>query len=91
MGDQSEDSGAQNARLMRHWLTTRILAMRSYVSMLPNSSDAVERLRGEAGEKRAARIITFVLKELGYEIVTPLEDSNNSVRRTVAGVFGSKK
>lgn len=83
------DARVRHAPLIRQWLTTRLIGLRSYISMLPDSTEVVDKLRGEDGEKRAARIINHAMKELGYEIETPVESKNSQVRRAVAGVFGS--
>jgi hypothetical protein len=53
------------------------------VSCLDGNVEVVDRLKGEEGEKRLARIIAFILKELGHETDTPVENAASHVRRTL--------
>jgi hypothetical protein len=87
----SAPPGDTNRALTRKWLARTMQSLLVYVSMLENGRAAVDRLKGPEGEKRLARIINFILKELGYEIETPLADASNRVRRAVAGVLGPKE
>lgn len=80
-----------NASLLRRWLANRMVGFRSYISMLPDSTATVDRLRGPDGEKRVARIIEFTMQELGYENATPVESANSTIRRAVAGILGAAK
>jgi hypothetical protein len=74
----------KQVELVRKHITMSILRLRSYVSCIEGNTLVVDRLRGDEGEKRLARIIQFILKELGHdEASTPVENAASHVRRTL--------
>lgn len=72
--------------LIRRHIDNYLLRLRSFASMVPNNTGVVDLLRGDDGERRRARIINFIMSELGHETYTPVEDPNSRVRRTVSRV-----
>lgn len=80
----------KQVKQIRQHITNYVLKLRSYVSMTEGNSEVVERLRGEEGEKRIARIVGFVLKELGHEANTPVEAPASHIRRAISRVRGPK-
>lgn len=70
--------------LMRKHVIRSIVSLRSYASCIPGNEAAVERLRGADGEARIARIVGFVMQELGcVEPQSSVENASSHVRRTV--------
>jgi hypothetical protein len=80
----------KNAPLVRHHIVSYLVRLRTYVSMLPDNLDATDRLRGPSGEERCARIVGFILKELGHESESPVEAPASQVRRAVNRVRGAE-
>jgi hypothetical protein len=79
----------KNVKNIRQRLTIDLVRLRSYISMTEGNVEVVDRLRGEEGEKRMARIITFILSELGHESDTPVETKSSQLRRTISRVRGA--
>jgi hypothetical protein len=73
----------KQVELVRKHITMSMLRLRSYVSCIDGNVEVVDRLKGEEGEKRLARIIAFILSELGHETDTPVEAAASHVRRTL--------
>jgi hypothetical protein len=63
-------------------------ALRSFISMTDGNAEAVERLRGPAGDLVLGKVSAFILKELGHETVTPVEAKASHVRREVTRFRG---
>lgn len=76
--------------LVRAHIVRSMQSLKSYISCIPGNEAHVERLRGEEGEKRLARIIGFVMSELGNETEAPVESPTSQVRRAVNRVRGPK-
>lgn len=75
--------------LVRRHIAGSMLRLRSYISCLPGNEDAVNRLRGKEGEERIARIVGFIMQELGHEPTdTPVENASSHVRRAVQAIVG---
>lgn len=80
--------------LVRRHIARSMLGLRTYISCIPGNEEAVERLRGKAGEERIARIVGMVTQELGYEAPTdtPVESAASTVmRRTVRKVVAAAR
>jgi hypothetical protein len=78
--------------LIRRHIATSMLRLKSYMSCIPGNEEAVERLRGTEGEKRLARIVGYVMQELGDEVAdnaAPVESSQSQVRRSVKKASGT--
>lgn len=86
----------KNVELIRSHVVNYLVRLRSYISMLPESTETVDRLRGEEGEKRAARITGVILDELGHDGTqfirqgepTPTEQAGSVLRRAVKKAAG---
>jgi hypothetical protein len=81
----------KNITLIRARITNDMLRLRSYISMTDGNVAVVDRLRGEEGEERIARIIAFILIELGHETDTPVEKKSSQLRRTLSRVRGPEE
>lgn len=78
--------------LIRKRLTHDLLRLRSFLSCIPGNEESVERLRGKEGEERAARIVDYIMQELGDDQTrTPVENSASQVRRAVKSSFARAK
>lgn len=70
--------------LLRKHVIRSLVSLRSYASCIPGNEDVVDRLRGADGEARIARIVGYVMQELGdVESKSPVENAASHVRRTV--------
>lgn len=88
----------KNVQLIRQHVAGYMFRLRSFVSMTEGNVEVVDRLRGKEGDERLARIVAFILGELGHdgaefnhrgEEVPPGSTSSNS-RRAIARVRGPK-
>lgn len=61
-------------------------SVRQYVSMLPGGGAVADRLRGDEGRIRQARIVEFMLAELGIENDVKADDKHarSRTRRAIA-------
>lgn len=62
--------------------------LRGYISLTDGNQSAVDRLHGETGNLILAKITDLVLKELGHETITPVEEKASHIRREISRVRG---
>lgn len=88
----------KNVQLIRQHVAGYMMRLRSFVSMTDGNVEVVDRLRGKEGDERLARIVAFILGELGHdegefnhrgEAASPDAPASNS-RRAIAKVRGAK-
>jgi hypothetical protein len=77
-----------NVPLIRNHVISYLIRLRSFVSCIDGNIDVVDRLRGPDGDARVARIVSFILKELGHgdETKPSVESENTQVRKAIARV-----
>lgn len=67
---------------------TALSRLRFYVSSIDENPAAIEALRGEIGEVLLARVVDTILRGIGHETDTPVEEKTSHVRRAIARVRG---
>lgn len=60
--------------------------LRVYISGTDGNQESVDQLRGEPGELLLAKVTDMVMRELGHEVETPVEEKNSVVRRALKRV-----
>jgi hypothetical protein len=58
----------ESVELVRRHVVGYMIRLRSFVSCLPGNTAVVDRLRGAEGDERVARIVGYILSELGHEV-----------------------
>jgi hypothetical protein len=80
----------KDAPLIRNHIVSYTLRLRTFVSCLPGHTETVDRLRGQEGEARCARIVDFILRELGHETESSVENASSQLRKAVTRVRGAQ-
>jgi len=77
----------KNVELIRSRITRgmagELTRLRIFLSSTDGNQEAVDRLQGDGGNLLLARITDIILRELGHETNTPVEDAQSHVRRAV--------
>lgn len=76
--------------LVRRHVDCYLQRLLSYISCIPDNAPAADLLRGDDGLKRRARIVGYILSELGNESIASVEDPGSQVRRSVARLRGPR-
>lgn len=71
-----------------HQQVTALSRLRNYVSMVDGNPEAVDLLRGEPGNLILAKVTDLILRELGHETSTPVEEKASPIRREITRVQG---